>query len=328
MKNFIKIYVAIICLVATNLFSAAQSSQMATLLHDGTITNFYSATAFIDALDAAVDGDVISLSSGTFTAKNISKNVSIRGVGYTVEGYNEREAPTVLTGSFNINNPKSESNQLTIEGILSNSVINISNTGGFTALKCQFNEIYFYKLPDPIDLKFIHCVIDEINTDGIEKSASLSFLNCVIKYLKGNRYATIQYNNCVATVQNVAENSSIVNSILTLKRTSGYMSGTSLNNSCHVTNSIIIGCDKSYATGSGNKHLSADTQVFAVGSFYELNDEYKQLKGIDGTEVGIHGGNLPFTPITNRPRITKFNVASKTSSDGKLSIDIEVKGEE
>jgi hypothetical protein len=62
---------------------------------------------------------------------------------------------------------------------------------------------------------------------------------------------------------------------------------------------------------------------------YELTDEAKtKYLGDDGKELGIYGGNLPFTPNPTNPKITKFNVASKSTADGKLSVDIEVKAAE
>lgn len=38
--------------------------------------------------------------------------------------------------------------------------------------------------------------------------------------------------------------------------------------------------------------------------------------------------SLPYSAIPTNPQITKFNVASKTTADGKLSVDIEVKSGE
>lgn len=61
----------------------------------------------------------------------------------------------------------------------------------------------------------------------------------------------------------------------------------------------------------------------------ELTDEAKnKYLGLDGTEIGMHGGNFPFDSKTSAPQITKFNVASKSTVDGKLSVDIEVRGVE
>lgn len=64
--------------------------------------------------------------------------------------------------------------------------------------------------------------------------------------------------------------------------------------------------------------------VFKEGTFYQLTDEAKKYIGDDGTEVGIYGGSLGFDPTPTNPQITKFNVAPKTTADGKLSVDIEV----
>ena len=50
--------------------------------------------------------------------------------------------------------------------------------------------------------------------------------------------------------------------------------------------------------------------------------------GNDGTQVGIYGGNLPYDENPTIPQITKCNVASKSTADGKLSVDIEVKAAE
>ena len=69
--------------------------------------------------------------------------------------------------------------------------------------------------------------------------------------------------------------------------------------------------------------------LFKPNTFYELTDEAKNTYvGSDGTEIGIYGGNLPYNTRILGPQITKCNVASKTTADGKLSVDIEVKAAE
>ena len=50
----------------------AQSSMLATLSHEGEITTYYGATAYRDAVNAAAHGDIITLSSGSFAAVNIT----------------------------------------------------------------------------------------------------------------------------------------------------------------------------------------------------------------------------------------------------------------
>lgn len=75
--------------------------------------------------------------------------------------------------------------------------------------------------------------------------------------------------------------------------------------------------------------LKTYTGEFNDKETFDLTDDAKtKYLGLDGTEVGIYGGNFPFDPKTSAPQITKFNVATKSTVDGKLSVDIEVKGVE
>ena len=77
---------------------------MATLNHEGTISTFYGTVALRQAHAAAVSGDVITLSSGTFLSTDISKAVTIRGAGMDVTKVNDIvNEPTILSGDFKIN---------------------------------------------------------------------------------------------------------------------------------------------------------------------------------------------------------------------------------
>lgn len=77
-----------------------------------------------------------------------------------------------------------------------------------------------------------------------------------------------------------------------------------------------------------NTNSAFNGTPYVEGSFYELSEELKAKASSDGTQIGIYGGNIGFDPTPSNPRITKFNVAPKTSADGKLSVDIEVAGVE
>lgn len=80
-----------------------------------------------------------------------------------------------------------------------------------------------------------------------------------------------------------------------------------------------------YAEQFHDYSVTSDEGWFKEGTFYQLTDQAKALyKGADGTEVGIYGGATPFTTTPSYARITKFNVAPKTTDDGKLSVDITV----
>ena len=87
--------------------------------------------------------------------------------------------------------------------------------------------------------------------------------------------------------------------------------------------------DLFYSTTSLTDVFKNWTGTYTDAQAFELTDEAKtKYPGDDGKELGIYGGNLPFTPNPTNPKITKFNVASKSTADGKLSVDIEVKAAE
>jgi hypothetical protein len=81
----------------------------------------------------------------------------------------------------------------------------------------------------------------------------------------------------------------------------------------------VVATSSLFKTYTGGVITSNDEETF------ELTDEAKTTYlGSDGTQVGIYGGSLPFDPTPSNPQITKFNVASKSTADGKLSVDIQV----
>ena len=90
-----------------------------------------------------------------------------------------------------------------------------------------------------------------------------------------------------------------------------------------------------YVPNNTNLRVPTSDERFAYLRGYDDSKDYKLtdqnrdvLKATDGGEIGIYGGSLPYSAIPTNPQITKFNVASKTTADGKLSVDIEVKSGE
>lgn len=326
MKNSI----TTVCIILLSALSAiAQSSQMATLLHNGTITNFYSGTAFKDALEAAAEGDVISLSSGIFSAADITKNITIRGAGMTVEDYNKSELPTILSGNFKISCPESELYTLCMEGITHLGTLTIGTANNLAAYKCQFNKIYAITPANPYhswkNLKFLHCIFSTID-DSYTKDSSIDFINCLIteegRFTGTGHNNVRQFTNCILYSYSSISHSNLVNSIIIMKK--GAASTTEIGATCSVSHCIITNCNEYNALNGGNKFLGAAEDIFSQTGFYELTPEMMEFKGNDGLQAGIHGGNMPFDPVTSRPRITRFDVSSQTTSDGKLSVDIEV----
>ena len=87
---------------------------------------------------------------------------------------------------------------------------------------------------------------------------------------------------------------------------------------------------------STNKNIVNPSSAFKTGGFGYRDDEMFELTdaakttylGTDGKEVGLYGGSIPYEEDPTTPQITKCNVASKSTADGKLSVEIEVKAAE
>ena len=91
--------------------SFAQNALVASLTSGENTTYYYGVDALKQAANAAASGDVISLSSGSFSAINISKSITLRGAGI------DSEAPTYIVGDFEINIPSGDANRFMMEGI-------------------------------------------------------------------------------------------------------------------------------------------------------------------------------------------------------------------
>ncbi|MBQ9671675.1 MAG: hypothetical protein IJV34_02320 [Prevotella sp.] len=351
-KLFLLLVAATLCATAT----FAQSSMLATLSHEGQISTYYGATALRDAYNAADNGDVITLSSGTFNAVNFEKAVTVRGAGMRPDTISN-SLPTIITGDFSINIPDSVEQKLIIEGIFHHFVITIYGTlQNSSFLKSRFRTITANSNEARMkNLSFIHCYIT--GRFILPSESSATFVNCYVKdaYSRSTSSSNIEFTNCM--VISTGESGIRFDGIYRYPRLINIESSTF--NNCIIygnhgngddvinSNSIAFNC---IGCGLGNNNIfqnvynSTNTtitdgwdSIFKTfrGVFnddqetLELTDEAKdKYLGMDGTQVGIYGGNLPFSSTPTNPQITKCNVAAKSTADGKLSVDITVNGAE
>ena len=305
---------------------------MATLNHEGTISTFYGTTALQQAHAAAVSGDVITLSSGTFLSTDITKAVTIRGAGMEVtKAYDIVSEPTVLGGNFNINIPAEDTGRLTLEGIFHNETISFSEGQVKNALflKSRFKNISWSGSCKVQDLTVLNCRIsDNINLGG---GNSAQFLNSVVN---GFESGYMSFSHCVILDAYHLNRSGNEYKSCIMCQNQGY----SVSSSSSAYNNLFI-VDDNYilqnVPNQTNLRVPTSDERFAYligyndSKDYKLTDENRDvLKATDGGEIGIYGGSLPYSAIPTNPQITKFNVASKTTADGKLSVDIEVKSGE
>lgn len=304
----------------------AQTSQVATLSHEGTITTFYSANALKDAYAAAVDGDVITLSSGTFTSTEIKKNITVRGAGMMLD-----ENPTIISGSVVFNLPQStEGHTLTMEGILFTHYCSSLKMYAPSFIKCQFSyEGANTSFSEVENAKYIHCIFKRFG-DSYLKNSSGTFQNCVFdSFYSSTSSNNFNINNCIIGKVGLSTSYGFKMALTGCSLTNTFF--TCDDNRYVCFDNVCINCV--YAGGHGFpfggnsincKRVAEDVEPFE--NRYHLKAEYaSEWIGNDGSEIGVYGGSMPFDPATTNPQISKFNVASKTTADGKLSVDIEVK---
>ena len=345
-----KSFLMLMALCACALMSFAQSSQIAILSHEGNISTYYGVDALKEAYNAAETGDVITLSSGTFNATDISKSITLRGAGMQADP-EKGILPTILDGNYSIN--KTDSSILKLENIYHNGEIRYTTIYNAFFYKCRFN--YFrdanYGSNNDIqfdEVTFLHCKIVggfTITAASRDKNSSYLFRNSIVNdfsiisvAINGNycrHYATIE-NSIIICID--LPHARVYNSIvMTDAEETELGDSNSLFYNCvgvHLSYDTDVSFDYAYSYNCSNKVLDASLFKTYRGTYsdsetFELTDEAKTLYlGTDGTEVGIYGGNMPFSPTPLIPQIKRCNVAGKTTVDGKLSVDIEVQGVE
>lgn len=329
-----KVFLSLVAFVfATVCF--AQQTLVATLTHGEEVTMFYGTYAYRDAMAAAVDGDVINLSGGGFQACTIDKAVSIRGTGVEVE------MPTVIINDFDIKISAKSSERLSIEGVRFPNRITLKDT----LTNAYFLKNYMAGVwgSDNANIKnalFVNCQIHRYENNVSNYTVSTQFVNSFVNAFSNNHNSnsTASFINCVINpfydfgghYQYIC-NSALLNCILVYHEQSGYgmnsLPSTSFASNCLSVTNYTYGGDAfaNVAAGVNNKNIK-DFAIFTDSDVMkDLTDEAKATYlGSDGTPVGMYGGTLPFSFTPTYPQITKMNVASKTTADGKLSVDIEV----
>ena len=350
--SFVAFVFATVCL--------AQGSLLATLSHDGEISAYYGASALKAALTAAANGDVITLSSGQFTAVNITKAITLRGAGMSVsnDSTNTHES-TIIQGDFQINLADSLQGRIIMEGLYVNAnVTYVGTLKNAQFLKCRFNGLGYSNNGKITNTSFIHCRFADFC--NIAANSNASFINCVVNGIRQpNSSSNIEMANCfvhfsplyndVYSTPNYCLNTYFKNCILTYYYDNRFNSSYYyLPTSCTAYNCIGLGghnnniFSKIAYKNNTNRWIGTDgstifktykdfntKNLISDSEAFELTDVAKaKYLGVDGTQVGIHGGNLPYNEQPSTPQITKCNVAAKSTADGKLSVEIEVKAAE
>lgn len=347
MKHFFSFIVALLCCLIS---ASAQTNFIATLQHGESISHFYGQGAFQDAYGKASDGDIITLSPGTFNSiQTFNKSITVRGTGF------EAVEKTYINGDIRVFSQNPETKTI-FEGIYFQSTVYIRKVEGNT----------------PGEIDFIKCLLVNLqysysgNSALTDNSPKACFYNCNIWYVGFDYnllYPNSHFYNChVADIfvpTFLSENLTAFNNCLIESLTQPFSYCQSLNfrncifvcnndsykndtyynlqSTCTAENCLSINKPalfKDLKYSHNNKTANSISNVFKSftknyheGENYELTDDAKnKYLGADNTQIGMMGGQYPYTSIVQYPIITTFNVAPKTTKEGKLSIEVAVDG--
>ncbi|MBQ5892299.1 MAG: hypothetical protein IIW76_07010 [Bacteroidales bacterium] len=311
----------LICtLLCANVLMAQE--QLAVLKHNDSTSVFYGQSAFEQAYTAATHGDIITLSDGMFSAPDqIRKGITVRGNGACADTA-RKSTGTYFMEAFNVRY-LGDSLQFSAEGIyfdyfranqsydikLTRCYIdNISSVYGLQATNCIMKGSVDGN--SSRNNTYINCVINHNNNYYLPQSVICN--NCIISGNDYYNYSFYQYNNCV--VRKSGGNDTILNGSLNNSILIGFTGANSPTSSGNVAMSL----SDVFENWDGET-LSTDLETYVLKS--SVSDS---IQSLDGTEVGIFGGFMPFDWRPSYSIIKRFNVANRTTADGKLSVDIEV----
>lgn len=335
-RNFFLLAVAILTALAAN--AELSQSIVATLTHDATVTTYTGGNALKEAHTAAVDGDAIVLSPGTFNAVNITKAITLRGAGAAAISLPEMTiepiGSTYITGQMDIN-IESTNGSLNIEGCQFEGSVAFKKAPVTNVFKCRFSNITNI-LRQVAEINFTHCSLVFANQTS-DLCQKLNMLNCYAKINYFNPYT--KATNCVLESNNssawsylsgLPADGLLRNCIIYYTNSSYTVYAHSANMVAY--NCVAIGSSTSRLSGffnnssNGTNKIAVISDVLSITSWpYTLTETAATTYlGNDGTQVGIHGGILPFDPIPDNLLVTSCNIASKTTADGKLSVEIKV----
>lgn len=324
-----KLFFSLVALMVATV-SFAQNTLVATLRHGEEISMYYGIYALQNAMKVAQSGDVINLSGGVFQATDITKGVTLRGTGV------DDAMPTSITGNFTINVASSDTCRLSMEGIrVTGRVTMVGTFSNPYFLKCLFDDGFFYESNSSVSsAMYVNC---ETNFFSMLGSSTVQFVNCFVNgfWTPEEAKSSAFFLNCY--VLSFGDNfvyGRYVRRSLLINCVFGYnlMDYDSLPSTTTALN--CVGIDHNYFQESQlntNCKQASMEELFADPSNLKkgLTDEAKTIYlGNDGTEVGIYGGMMPWDLTPSYPRITKMNVANRTTADGKLSVEIEVSASE
>lgn len=323
-----KQFILFVCLLMAATVAKADIAASVMLRHNGNAT-FFAYNEVQNAVDAAVEGDTIYLTEGTFSPFNVDKRIMVRGTGWT----------TVVEGDCNINiSGTAKLPMPVLDGLALNGNVNVQSAyNQFTLRKVRVKKVAFAG-EEHYDVKLDRCDIYGI-LDLAENVKEINAFNCRILQITPHNYvlghATFEhcnikniyssavssisatFNSCVLYGAYYAQNSSaypilvgcVLNSCTYYNATTSILSTSNYDYLIYTSSTTFVNCKNASSLGNGYANN--------VLSFNNTN----YLSALDGTKIGAYGGQHPFTLWSELPAVTKHSV-KVDAANKKLNVTL------
>ena len=296
------------CLFMLAVGANAANDGKAILHHDKKPTAIYDADKLSDALNAAVTGDTIYLSAGTFPTFTLEKAITIKGAGTN----------TKISNGVNIDIPGNPT--------LTSSLLEAVEVNGAITVKSDMTN-FLIKMVKTTDLQFANqlntnALVDRCYLDKFTITSAMTDFYVRNSYILNLTSTSLKFNKCnfincrIQGDWNKAagrfincELSRIGNDYLTIK-------------SSILSYSLVY----SYYNYLGVDPSSYQEKVYFDAKEGWLSVDDRLNKGYickDGTIVGVEGGKTPYSLTPSGPKETSSTV-KVSDSEKKLNVSITV----
>lgn len=326
------------CLMATvqTIFAQDNYSGKVFLQHKENITAIYGGDEIDKAIEAAVDGDTLFLSKGSFKGNfTINKSISLIGSGADSGGNSQRSTYIDWGGDPRINAGDGKTiSSVTIEGIYCQPSFYVEGKiENLKLKKCYFSNTLGISnnSSDGYTKKVIidRCRLDYISTDGSIEDATIKNCKIINAYGQGGQTNySCKFINCNIRQVNTNTKAMFVNSII---NEIGNGTDSYLGNKAILVNTLyhnMNGYDPMEKTSLQDCWATTETVISSNNGDIEcpMTVEQRQAAGylgVDGTVVGIEGGVNPYSLTLHAPSINS-NSANVDLNNKKVTINANV----
>ena len=314
----------------------AQNEELTAILQHGEeVSVFKGLNALVKAHNAAEDGDVITLSAGTFNPATITKGISIYGAGF--EANEETGADvTLINNTLQIGAADLTVSNVHIEGLRINGFIdapceNTSKVEHLVVTKCYWSGgFHCFGEVEYVDIN--NCIIMENVYSDNKVATSLALTNCFVGgdvknftvgssvvvdhcIVCGGEAGPVLYKNTILTYRYA--NDYYGNYWGAFRKTSGATVQNCIYSYGISSNNIVQDCfEVNY-----NPFADANNATYSEQRTFELLSP-EEWVGTDGTEIGIRGGNgwskTPSTPVVKNLNVEVQGMNLKVNYDANV----------